>query len=238
MLWDRIAERQLRLRRRPETYGCNQRNPHLWSLVMRHVLFVCNHNAGRSQMAEAFFNRDAPADVRAESAGNEPRREGVWPAVAEAMAEVGLDISGNRPKKLLVEMQLHADWAVTLNCGGTCPYVPSVVEDWMIPDPAGRTLAEVRVIRDAIEDRVTRLLDERLNEIRADRSAHQRRLEQLLPDLAAKFEDRHSPEDIRACADAALLPFADAAVRGYAVALARRKARECLRAEHCELTVA
>ena len=204
---------------------------------MKHVLFVCNHNAGRSQMAEAFFNRDAPADVRAESAGNEPRREGVWPVVAEAMAEVGLDISGNPSKKLLVEMQLHADWAVTLNCGGTCPYVPSVVEDWMIPDPAGKTLPEVRAIRDAIEDRVGRLLDERLDEIRAERSSHQRRLERLLPDLASEFEDRHSPEDIRACADAALLPFADAAVRGYALNLARRKARECLRGDSCELTV-
>jgi arsenate reductase len=201
---------------------------------VKHVLFVCHHNAGRSQMAEAFFNRAAPADVRAESAGATPRKEGVWPAVADAMAEVGFDIRTNKPKRLLVEMQLHADWAVTLNCGGTCPYVPSVVEDWVIPDPAGKTLAEVRVIRDAVEDRVLRLLDERLGEIRADRSAHERRLQALLPDLAAEFEGRHSPADIRACADAILLPFADAAVRTFAVELARQKARRCLQADICD----
>lgn len=203
---------------------------------MKYVLFVCNHNAGRSQMAEAFFNREAPEDVRGESGGNTPRREGVWPVVAEAMAEVGLDLGGKQPKKLLVEMQLHADWGVTLNCGSNCPYVPTVVEDWPISDPAGRTLAEVRVIRDSIEEHVRRLLDERLDAIRADRSAHQRRLGKLLPSLIEEFEGRHSPEVIRACADAALLPFADAAVRGFALNLARRKARDYLRGETSGLT--
>ena len=81
---------------------------------MKKVLFVCTHNAGRSQMAEALFNRHAPDDVRAESAGQQPRREGVWPAVVEVMQEVGIDLSAVRPKRLLVEMQLHADWAITL----------------------------------------------------------------------------------------------------------------------------
>jgi protein-tyrosine-phosphatase len=120
---------------------------------VKYVLFICTHNAGRSQMAQAFFERHAPADMRAESAGSEPRREGFWPAVVEAMAEVGFDLSNRRPKKLSVEMQLHADWAVTLACGAPCPYVPATVEDWDIPDPAGRPLEEVRAIRDTIEAR-------------------------------------------------------------------------------------
>ena len=94
---------------------------------MRHVLFVCNHNAGRSQMAEAFFNRDAPEDLRAESAGSSPG-DRVWPAVVEVMAEVGIDLSRKRPRKLVREMQLHADWAVTMGCGDVCPYVPTTVE--------------------------------------------------------------------------------------------------------------
>lgn len=101
---------------------------------MRYVLFVCTHNAGRSQMAQAFFERHGPADVRAESAGQEPAAQ-VWPEVVEAMAEVGIDLADRRPTKLTVEMQLHADWAVTLACGAQCPYVPTTVEDWDIPTP-------------------------------------------------------------------------------------------------------
>ena len=102
---------------------------------MKKVLFVCTHNAGRSQIAEALFNRLAPEDVRAESAGQEPRREGVWPAVVEVMREIGIDLTGKRPKRLLPELQLHADWAVTLACGASCPYVPTTVEDWDDPRP-------------------------------------------------------------------------------------------------------
>jgi protein-tyrosine-phosphatase len=113
---------------------------------MKNVLFVCTHNAGRSQMAEALFNRLAPEDVRAESAGREPRREGVWPAVVEVMREIGVDLSARRPQRPMPEMQLHADWAVTLACGASCPYVPATVEDWDIPDPAGKTVDEVRMI--------------------------------------------------------------------------------------------
>ena len=86
---------------------------------MKKILFVCTHNAGRSQMAEALFNHLAPGDVRAESAGEQPRREGVWPEVVEVMRELGIDLGPKRPKKLLPEMQLHADWAVTLACGAT-----------------------------------------------------------------------------------------------------------------------
>ena len=90
---------------------------------MKYVLFICTHNAGRSQMAQAFFEREAPEDVRAESAGSDPGHE-VWPTVVEVMREVGIDLSGRRPRKLLVEDQLHADWAVTMGCGDVCPYVP------------------------------------------------------------------------------------------------------------------
>ncbi len=149
---------------------------------MKYVLFVCNHNAGRSQMAQAFFERCAPADIRAESAGSTPARA-VWPAVVEAMREVGIDIAGRKPKKLTREMQLHADWAVTMGCEDACPYVPTTVEAWSIPDPAGRSLEEVRAIRDAIEANVRELVDTRLDAIRSDRTAHQLRLAQLLPVL-------------------------------------------------------
>jgi len=79
---------------------------------MKYVLFVCTHNAGRSQIAQAFFERVAPDDLRAESAGQEPAAE-IWPNVVEAMREVGIDISGRKPKKIEVEMQLHADKAIT-----------------------------------------------------------------------------------------------------------------------------
>jgi arsenate reductase len=82
---------------------------------MKYVLFVCTHNAGRSQIAQAFFERYAPEDVRAESAGQLPA-EAIWPNVVEAMREVGIEIADRRPKKLDVEMQLHADFAITLNC--------------------------------------------------------------------------------------------------------------------------
>ena len=74
---------------------------------MKKVLFVCTHTAGRSQIAEAIFNRMAPDDIRAESAGQQPRREGVWPAVVDAMREVGTDLGRSRPKRLTVEMQLQ-----------------------------------------------------------------------------------------------------------------------------------
>src|ERR1043166_6607273 len=117
---------------------------------MKYVLFVCNHNAGRSQMAQAFFERLAPSDVRTESAGTEPATE-IWPAVAEVMREVGSDISARKPKTLTREMLLHADLAVTMGCGDACPYVPTAVVDWDIPDPAGESLERVRDVRDMVE---------------------------------------------------------------------------------------
>ena len=199
---------------------------------MRYVLFVCTHNAGRSQMAQAFFERHTPADVRAESAGQEPA-EAIWPNVVEAMREVGIDISDRRPKRIDLEMQLHADWAITLACGGSCPYVPTIVEDWEIPDPAGRSLAEVREIRDLLERRVKELIDTRLDAIRSDATAHESRLRVLLPDLVREFETTKTPEEIRACADAILADYDDAPVRSFVLTLAHRRTRECLREETC-----
>jgi arsenate reductase len=199
---------------------------------VKYVLFVCTHNAGRSQMAQAFFERYAPPDIRAESAGQEPA-EAIWPNVVEAMHQVGIDISKRRPKKLDVEMQLHAYWAITLACGGACPYVPTIVEDWEIPDPAEKGLEEVREIRDLLEERVREFVEQRLEAIRADHTAHQLRLARLLPNLIEEFEGIRSPEVIRGCADAILAEFDGAPVRSFVLTLADRRTRECLREEHC-----
>lgn len=199
---------------------------------IKYVLFVCIQNAGRSQMAEAFFERHAPADLRAESAGLEPA-DHVHPVVVEAMREVQIDLSDRRPKKLSVEMQLHADLAVTMGCGGRCPYVPTVVEDWEIDDPAGKSIDEVRVIRDQIKERVKDLILERGEEIRVEASAHAVRLTSLLPALIGEFDGLRDPEEIRACGDAVLSHFEDVPSRSHALALAERRTRECLRAESC-----
>jgi arsenate reductase (thioredoxin) len=199
---------------------------------MKYVLFVCNHNAGRSQMAQAFFERMAPDDIRAESAGSDPAAA-IWPGVLEAMAEVGIDLSQRRPRKLLREMQLHADWAVTMGCGDACPYVPTTVEAWDLPDPGGLPVEQVRPVRDAIEARVRDLVDTRLDAIRSDRTAHQVRLAQMLPALAREFDARHDPAEIRACADAILADYDDVPVRGYVMTLAEQRARECLAHDEC-----
>jgi len=200
---------------------------------MRYVLFVCTHNAGRSQMAQAFFERHAPEDLRAESAGSSPA-ESVWPEVAEAMHEIGIDLASRKPQKIDLEMQLHADWAITMHCEDACPYVPGVVEDWDVEDPAGKPLEVVRRIRDDIEGRVKRLLAEHADDIRSDRTAHARRLERLLPQLVSEFSETRTPEQIRACTDAVLGRFDDAAVRSFVEPLALRQTRDCLRAETCE----
>lgn len=195
---------------------------------MKYVLFVCTQNAGRSQMAQAFFERYAPEDVRAESAGQDPA-EAVWPEIVEAMREVGIDLSGRKPKRLDLEMQLHADWAITLACAGSCPYVPSAAEDWDVPDPHGRPLEEVREIRDEIERRVVDLVGERLDAIRSDRTAHETRLRRLLPSLVEEFSSTHSAEEIRACADEVLAAYDEAPVRSFALALAEREIKARLR---------
>ena len=188
-------------------------------------------------MARAFFERYAPADIRAESAGSSPAAA-VWPTVAEAMAEVGLDISRRRPRKLLPEMQVHADWAVTMGCGDACPYVPTTVEAWDLPDPAGLSLEAVRPIRDAIEERVRELCDLKLDLIRSDATAHRARLVRLLPALLEGFGDRRAPEEIRACADTILARYDDAPVRSFTLELARRYTRECLRRDVCDAVAA
>jgi arsenate reductase (thioredoxin) len=185
-------------------------------------------------MAQPFFERRAPEDIRAESAGSDPATA-VWPAVIEAMEEVGVDLRGPRPQKLMVEMQLHADWAVTMGCGDVCPYVPTTVEDWDLPDPAGKAVGEVRQIRDEIEERVRDLIVDRLPDIRSDRTAHQMRLLRLLPPPVKEFGDRRSDAEIRACADAVLAQHADAPVRSVAMTLTHRRTRECLKRETCDL---
>ena len=203
---------------------------------IRYVLFVCNHNAGRSQMAQAFMERYGPDDVRAESAGTEPARE-VWPPVIEAMREVGIDLAGRKPKKLTLEMQLHADWAVTMGCGDACPYVAAFVEEWDIPDPAGRPIEDVRAIRDEIGSRIRDLVGTRIEAIRSDRTSHELRLQRLLPMLDDEFSDTRTPEEIRACADAVLQAFDNARIRSHVLTLAHRKTRECLRKDTCDALV-
>ncbi len=201
---------------------------------IRYLLFVCNHNAGRSQMAQAFFQRDGPSDIRTESAGTEPARE-VWPPVVDAMLEIGIDLAARKPKRLTLEMQLHADWAITMGCGEACPYVATTVEDWDVPDPAGRPLHEVRAIREGIAAHVQELISERLEAIRTDRTAHEMRLTRLLPALAREFAETKPAEEIRACADAVLCTFEGARVRSHIMTLAHRQTRECLSHETCEL---
>jgi hypothetical protein len=142
-------------------------------------------------------------------------------------------VSGRRPRKLTVEMQLHADWAVTMGCGDACPYVPTRVDDWDIPDPANQPLEVVRDIRHEVERRVMELVRDRLDEIRSDRTAHQLRLARLLPDLVGEFDGLRSAEEIRACADAILADYDEAPVRSFVTSIVTRRARECLRADEC-----
>jgi arsenate reductase (thioredoxin) len=124
------------------------------------VLFICVHNAGRSQMAEAFFNTLSGGRYWAMSAGSRPS-EAVNPIVVEAMREVGIDISGNRPKKLDQRMILEADLAITMGCGeDVCPVVPNELRDWDLEDPSGKTIEAVRQIRDEIRTRVDLLIKE------------------------------------------------------------------------------
>ena len=129
---------------------------------MAHALFVCLHNAGRSQMSRALFERAAEGRHSAESAGSiaEPG-DRVHPAVVEAMAELGIDLSGVRPQRLTTELAQRADLVVTMGCGDTCPYIPGKrYVDWDLPDPKGRPVEEVRAIRDEIIECVSRLVAE------------------------------------------------------------------------------
>ncbi len=127
---------------------------------MKTVLFVCVGNSGRSQMAEAFLNDLVNGKARAISAGTKPA-SAVDPRTIEVMREVGIDISAARPKALTMEMLEQADRVVTMGCGteGVCPASFVETEDWQLEDPKGKSLEEVRRIRDEIKTRVTRLLE-------------------------------------------------------------------------------
>jgi len=127
---------------------------------MARVLFVCLHNAGRSQMSEALFEREAAERHEARSAGTTPG-ERVHPEVVEAMRELGVDLSRRVPDKLSTEDAEWADLVVTMGCGDECPYVPGTrYLDWELEDPKGRPLEEVRATRDEIERRVVELIGE------------------------------------------------------------------------------
>ena len=123
------------------------------------VLFVCVQNAGRSQMAEALFTRAAGETGVARSAGSAPATH-IHPAVVEVMREVGIDLEGRTPRALEGADAEWADLVVTMGCGDACPIVPGTrYLDWELDDPSGKSLAEVRRIRDEIDARVQDLLD-------------------------------------------------------------------------------
>ena len=123
------------------------------------MLFVCIHNSGRSQMAEAYFNKLADGKARAISAGSNPADK-VNPAAAEIMLEEGIDIRGNKPKRLSFEMMKGIDLAVTMGCEDTCPMTTVETRDWKLEDPKDKPVEQVRKIRDEIKKRVTQLVTE------------------------------------------------------------------------------
>ena len=127
---------------------------------MSRVLFVCVHNAGRSQMAEALFGRAADGEHEVRSAGTSPAAR-VHPEVLDVMRDVGIDLGERTPRRLEQDYAEWADVVVTMGCGNECPFVPGKrYVDWDLPDPAGRPLEDVRRIRDEIARRVGELLSE------------------------------------------------------------------------------
>ncbi|CAB4955479.1 MAG: heat-shock protein HtpX [Actinobacteria bacterium] len=127
---------------------------------MPSVLFVCVHNAGRSQMAAGFMSTLSGGKVEVLSAGSAPKNS-INPIAVEAMAEVGIDIANNVPKILTTEAVQQSDVVITMGCGDTCPFFPGKrYEDWVLDDPAGQGIESVRVIRDEIKKRVEDLLKE------------------------------------------------------------------------------
>jgi arsenate reductase (thioredoxin) len=124
------------------------------------VLFVCTHNAGRSQMAAALLDHAAAGRVRVRSAGSQPA-DRLNPAVVQAMAEIGLDLSREYPKLLTADQVQAADVVITMGCGDACPVYPGRrYLDWDLPDPAGLTIEQIRPIRDEISARVRALISE------------------------------------------------------------------------------
>ena len=130
---------------------------------MKTLLFVCVHNSGRSQMAEAFFNNLAGGKAKALSAGTQPADK-INPVIVEAMREVGLDIGRNKPKMLTIDMVEKADKMITMGCGAeaeaVCPARFIETEDWALEDPKGKSLEQIRKRRDEIKDRVIKLIEE------------------------------------------------------------------------------
>jgi protein-tyrosine-phosphatase len=127
---------------------------------MPSALFVCVHNAGRSQMAAGFMSTLSGGKVEVLSAGSAPK-DSINPIAVEAMAEVGIDIANNVPKILTTEAVQQSDVVITMGCGDTCPFFPGKrYEDWVLDDPAGQGIESVRVIRDEIKKRVEDLLKE------------------------------------------------------------------------------
>jgi arsenate reductase len=128
--------------------------------MVARVLFVCLHNAGRSQMSEALFTRAVADRHEARSAGTEPA-ERVHPEVVEAMNELGIDLSGRRPQRLTYDLAEWADVVVTMGCGDACPFIPGKrYVDWDLPDPKGQPVETVRELRDEIERRTKMLMSE------------------------------------------------------------------------------
>ena len=124
------------------------------------VLFVCVHNAGRSQMAAGYLHHLAGSTVEVRSAGSEPA-DRINPVAVQAMAEEGIDIAKEQPKILTTEAVKTSDVVITMGCGDTCPFYPGKrYEDWVLDDPAGQGIEVVRPIRDEIRRRVEQLIDE------------------------------------------------------------------------------
>ena len=129
---------------------------------MKKVLFVCVHNAGRSQMAAGFMEHLADGRIEVLSAGSAPK-ESINTIAVQAMAEKGIDIANRKPKILSAEAVQASDVVITMGCGDTCPFFPGKrYEDWVLEDPAGKSIEEVRLIRDEIENRVKSLISELL----------------------------------------------------------------------------
>jgi arsenate reductase (thioredoxin) len=136
---------------------------------MATALFVCLHNAGRSQMSHALFERAAEGRHHALSAGTTPG-ERVHPEVIEVMRELGIDLSGRVPQALTTELAEQADVVVTMGCGDACPYIPGKrYIDWNLPDPKGQPVEDVRAIREEIQRRVAQLVGELDGTAAADR---------------------------------------------------------------------
>ncbi len=127
------------------------------------VLFVCVHNAGRSQIAAGYLSHLAGDRIEVRSAGSEPAQQ-INPVAVQAMAEEGIDITAEKPKILTTDAVRASDVVITMGCGDTCPYYPGKrYEDWVLEDPAGKNLDTVREVRDQIRDRVENLINELLN---------------------------------------------------------------------------